>query len=364
MRKIIHCDCDSFYASVELRDRPELASHPVAVGGSPDRRGVVATCNYEARKYGVHSALPMRIALRRCPELVVIQPAMAKYKAVSREVFGIFREYTRLIEPLSLDEAFLDVSHSDQHQGSASLIAREIRSRVQETLRITVSAGIAPNKFLAKIASDWNKPNGQYTIAPTEVQEFVRRLPVNKIFGVGSVTAEKLLRNGIRSCADLQQRSLNELTAGYGRLGARLYELSRGIDQRPVKPDRLRKSVSVETTYAEDRNSLQACEHELARLLPDLEERIESAQVAHRIHQATIKMRFSDFSTTTASIRQGSLSESLFLDLLRRAYARGSGKPVRLIGLGVSIADPEAALQLSLFTASELDHLRSEAEVE
>src|SRR5690606_14107393 len=205
VRKIIHIDCDCFYAAIEMRDDPRLAGRPLAVGGSPDQRGVVATCNYEARAWGIHSAMPMRTALRLCPDLTVVRPRMAAYRDVSREIHGIFRDYTERIEPLSLDEAYLDVSEAAHFGGSGTLIAREIRQRVWEQLRITVSAGVAPNKLLAKIASDWRKPNGLFVITPDEVDAFVAELPVSKLHGVGKVTAERLTRLGIRTCRDLRE---------------------------------------------------------------------------------------------------------------------------------------------------------------
>ena len=224
MRKIIHCDCDSFYASVEMRDDASLRELPIAVGGSASRRGVIATCNYEARKYGLHSAMPMAQALRLCPDLVVVPTNMEKYRVESQRVQSIFYEYTDLVEPLSLDEAFLDVSECKQHQGSATRIAEEIRNRVREEVGITISAGIAPNKFLAKIASDWKKPDGQFTVTPQDIDAFMIELPVAKIFGVGSVTAKKMSAMNIHTCGDLQQIAASELAKRFGKFGTRLHQ--------------------------------------------------------------------------------------------------------------------------------------------
>jgi DNA polymerase IV len=223
VRKIIHCDCDSFYASVEVRDDPALRGKPLAVGGSAEGRGVVATCSYEARAYGVRSAMPTSRALKLCPELVVMRPDMAKYRAVSRQIHEIFARYTALIEPLSLDEAYLDVSASTACRGSATLMAEEIRCEIRDTVGITVSAGIGPNKFIAKIASDWNKPDGQLTVTPDRVDAFVSALPVEKIFGVGSVTARRMRDHGWDTCADLRRLSLAELTRLFGRFGVALH---------------------------------------------------------------------------------------------------------------------------------------------
>ncbi len=200
LRKIIHVDCDCFYAAIEMRDDPRLAGRPMAVGGSPERRGVIATCNYEARAYGVRSAMSSRHALKLCPDLLIVKPRFEAYREASREIHAIFRDYTELIEPLSLDEAYLDVSDSQWYSGSATRIAEDIRRRVARTLHITVSAGVAPNKFLAKIASDWRKPNGLFVITPGEVEAFVAALPVARLHGVGKVTADKLARLGIETC--------------------------------------------------------------------------------------------------------------------------------------------------------------------
>ncbi len=348
MRKIIHCDCDSFYASVEMRDDPSLRDRPLAVGGDPDKRGVVATCSYAARRYGIHSAMPMSQALRLCPELIIIRPDMTKYRAVSREVQAIFRAYTALIEPLSLDEAFLDVSMATACQGSATLMATEIRSRVRKELGITISAGIAPNKFLAKIASDWNKPDGQLTITPDEVADFVARLPVGKIFGVGSVTAGRMRKLGLETCGDLRQHSLPQLTQWFGKFGAVLHQLCRGIDDRPVRTSRLRKSISVERTYARDLPDLRTCLDALPTLLQALEQRIQDAGAGNRIDQCTIKVRFDGFETTTAGRSATGPDPNVFADLLTAAWQRG-GRPVRLLGLGVRLTHPAVDRQLGLF---------------
>jgi len=348
MQKIIHCDCDSFYASVEMRDDPSLRELPVAVGGRPDQRGVVATCNYNARAYGVHSAMAMSQALRLCPDLVIVSTNMRKYKTESAKVQAIFAEYTPLVEPLSLDEAYLDVSDCRVARGSATLIAQQIRQRVREQVGITISAGIAPNKFLAKIASDWNKPDGQFTITPDEVDGFVATLPVQKLFGVGSVTAKRMADMGLHTCGDLQKETLADLTRHFGKFGGRLYELCRGQDRRAVTTQRVRKSLSAEQTYASDLPSLQACVSALQPLVEELHERIERADCAELITQRTMKVRFKGFETTTVASSGVTTDFEAFKSLLHTAWQRGE-KPVRLLGVGVKLSRPDKGDQLGLF---------------
>ncbi len=347
-RKIIHCDCDSFYASVEMRDNPRLRDRPVAVGGRPEVRGVVATCNYEARRYGIHSAMPTGQALRACPDLIVIPPDMAKYRVVSSQIRDIFARYTSLIEPLSLDEAYLDVSSATRFRGSATLIAEDIRSAVRSQLGITISAGIAPNKFLAKIASDWNKPDGQFTIEPSHIAAFVAALPIEKIFGVGQATAARLHARGITTCLDLQEVSLGELIRDFGTFGARLHQLCRGEDARPVQPNRIRKSISVERTYVQDIQGVDACLAELDELFEELDERILSVDGRSRVSGCFVKVKFDDFQSTTASSTATATSLETFQDLLRDAWWREK-RAVRLIGLGVRLRAPHAQHQIELF---------------
>ena len=347
-RKIIHADCDSFYASVEMRDDPSLRDLPVAVGGSPDKRGVVATCNYAARAFGVRSAMPMSRAIRLCPDLVIVRGNMAKYAEVSAQVREIFERFTDIIEPLSLDEAFLDVTANTDFGGSATRLAETLRRYVRDELQITISAGIAPNKFLAKIASDWNKPDGQFTIAPAEVADFVATLPVEKLFGVGSVTAARMHAAGLKTCTDLQQLELTELTRDYGKFGGRLYNLCRGIDNRELSTARLRKSISVERTYATDVANWAGCLSAGEALFPELERRIEKSSARSRIDQCFVKVRFADFTTTTASSAGKDYSWPKFTALLEQAWQR-RGEPVRLLGLGVRLAHPEVDRQLPLF---------------
>jgi len=348
MRKIIHCDCDSFYASVEMRDDPSLQSLPIAIGGRPDKRGVVATCNYNAREYGVHSAMPMSQAVRLCPNIIIVPPNMKKYKVESERVQQIFHEYTDLVEPLSLDEAFLDVSQSNIARGSATLIAQEIRYKVKQTVGITISAGIAPNKFLAKVASDWNKPDGQFTITPNEVAEFVFALPVAKIFGVGSVTAGRMKNLGIHTCGDLQKHNLPDLTRHFGKFGIRLHELCRGSDDRPVRTQRTRKSLSAERTYAQDLPDFDSCINALTTLVADLDQRILRAECRNLITQRTMKVRFSGFLTTTVASSGSDTHLRDYKQLLARAWEREQ-KPVRLIGVGVKLTKPDDDVQLGLF---------------
>jgi len=347
MRKIIHCDCDSFYASVEMRDDASLRTQPIAVGAQPEQRGVVATCNYQARAFGVHSAMPMSQAIRLCPDLVVVPTNIQKYKAESAKVQAIFHDYTELVEPLSLDEAFLDVSDSARFQGSATRLAEHIRQRVHREVGITISAGIAPNKFLAKIASDWNKPNGQFTVAPSDVDTFVADLPVSKLFGVGAVTAKKMSAMGITTCAHLQSRSTAELSRSFGKFGTRLHDLCRGIDERPVRIHRIRKSLSAERTYARDLNNKAQCIDALGDLYTDLQARIERAECKALIHTRTLKMRFKGFETTTVAATGTSIDLADYQRLLETAWAREE-KPVRLLGIGVKLSRPQETGQLDL----------------
>jgi len=349
-RKIIHCDCDCFYASVEMRDNPSLRGRALAVGGRPDQRGVIATCNYEARHFGIHSAMASAMALRKCPALLILPPAMEKYRLASRQIMAIYREYTQAVEPLSLDEAYLDVTHATHCHGSATLIAREIRARVRDTVGVTVSAGVAPSKFLAKIASDWNKPDGLFVILPDEVDAFVAALPVRKIHGVGKVTAARLERLGITTCAQLRAWPLVELHRQFGAFGQRLYNLSRGIDERPVQADRVRKSISVETTYVTDLLTLEACRDALQRLAQRLDERIARAGAVHAIHKLFVKIRFADFQRTTVECVGDKTDLPTFLALLEKGLARRS-QTVRLLGAGVRLdaAHDDEEEQFGLF---------------
>lgn len=337
-RKIIHVDCDCFYAAIEMRDDPSLAGKPLAVGGSADRRGVIATCNYEARAYGVRSAMASGHALKLCPDLLIVKPRMEAYKAVSREIQAIFREYTELIEPLSLDEAYLDVSDSPHFAGSATRIAQDIRRRVSQELHITVSAGVAPNKFLAKIASDWKKPNGLFVITPDRVEAFVAALPVSKLHGVGKVTAEKLARRGIRTCADLREWQKLSLAKEFGSFGERLWGLARGIDERAVQTDSRRQSVSVETTYDQDLPDLAACLAQLPQLLGELARRMTRLDASYRPDKPFVKIKFHDFTQTTLEQAGAGRDLDSYKLLLSAAFTRGN-KPVRLLGVGVRLHD-------------------------
>lgn len=343
MRKIIHCDCDCFYASVEMRDDPNLRGRPLAVGGASDRRGVISTCNYEARSYGVRSAMPSAHAKRLCPDLIVVPGNMKQYQEVSSQIRELFLEYSDTIEPLSLDEAFLDVSDSGRCHGSATLIAEEIRRRVREELGITISAGVAPNKFLAKIASDWRKPDGLTVVTPDAVDQFVLRLPVDKIHGVGRVTAEKMKHQGIHTCADLRHYSLIELVQSYGKFGRHLYQLCRGIDERPVNGDGSRKSVSVEHTFNEDLCTLEEWLEQLTSLYMRLLDRLERLDDRYQISGATVKVKYGDFSLTTQERASQSARASEFRQLLQQCWDRRAS-PIRLLGVGVKLRDLRAGL--------------------
>jgi DNA polymerase-4 len=348
VRKIIHCDCDCFYASVEMRDDPSLRGRPLAVGGRQDQRGVVATCNYEARAFGIHSAMPTAQAIKLCPDLLVIPPAMDKYRVASRQIMDIYRDYTELVEPLSLDEAYLDVSAATQCKGSATLIAQEIRRRIFETVGITASAGVAPNKFVAKIASDWNKPDGLFLVRPDEVDAFVAALPVKKLFGVGKVTAAKLNKLGAQTCADLRGWTMQELQHHFGSFGARLHDLCRGIDEREVSPSRERKSISTEETYTPDVPDLPACLALLPELYEQLQARIKRAGAEKFVNKLFVKIKFADFQQTTVECVGYAPHIPTFARLMETGWLRAS-RPVRLLGVGVRLGDAENVEQLRLF---------------
>ncbi|MCU1738817.1 MULTISPECIES: DNA polymerase IV [Pseudomonas] len=349
-RKIIHVDCDCFYAAIEMRDNPSLAGKPMAVGGSADRRGVIATCNYEARAFGVRSAMSSRHALSLCPDLVIVKPRMDAYKEASKDIQAIFRDYTDLIEPLSLDEAYLDVSDSPHFAGSATRIAQDIRRRVSKQLHITVSAGVAPNKFLAKIASDWKKPNGLFVITPDQVEDFVAGLPVNKLHGVGKVTADKLGRLGIADCLQLREWGKLALVREFGSFGERLWGLARGIDERLVHNDSRRQSVSVENTYDADLPDLASCLEKLPELMETLAGRIARLDSSYRPGKPFVKVKFHDFTQTTLEQAGAGRDLESYRQLLSQAFARG-GRPVRLLGIGVRLQDLRGGYeQLELFS--------------
>ncbi len=300
MRKIIHVDMDCFFAAVEMRDDPSLRDIPLAIGGSADRRGVISTANYPARRYGVHSAMSTAMALKLCPHLTLLPGRMAAYKEASLHIREIFARYTPLIEPLSLDEAYLDVTDSPQCNGSATLIAQEIRQAIADELNLTASAGIAPIKFLAKIASEMNKPNGQYVITPAQVPAFLQQLPLSKIPGVGKVTAKRLEEVGLITCADVQQYDLAQLLKRFGKFGRVLWERCQGIDRREISPERLRKSVGVERTLAEDIHDWEDCETLIIdKLYPELEMRLRKVKPDLHIARQGVKLKFQDFQQTT-----------------------------------------------------------------
>lgn len=351
MRKIIHIDMDCFYAAVEERDDPSLKGRPVAVGGYSEGRGVITTANYEARKYGVRSALSSAVAIERCPHLVLIRPDMQKYVEESKKIRAIFQGFTDKIEPLSLDEAYLDVTGSELFQGSASLLAAEIRRQVFEATGLSASAGIAPNKFLAKVASDWNKPDGQFVIPPGEIASFVEKLPVEKIWGVGKVTAKKLHGLGVTTCGQLQKFSQTELKTSFGRFGESLYHICRGIDHREVVTSRERKSLSIERTFSRDLASVQECLEKMPGLFEKFTERLIGKtktdapqspgshdaffqQVMKQVKTLFVKVKFSDFSATTVESSFDSIDLKHFAKLLEQGLERKE-LPVRLIGLGV-----------------------------
>ena len=327
---------DAFYASVESRDNPHLKGKPVAVGGSPQSRGVVAAASYEARAFGVRSAMPMARALRLCPQLEVVRPDFAKYKAASRQVMAILRSCTPLVEPLSLDEAYLDVTENLWGEPLATVIAKKIKSRILEETGLTASAGVAPNKFLANIASGWKKPDGLTVIAPERVEKFLQQLPVEALWGVGPVTAKKLRSIGIEKLVDIREAEKSLLEKTVGSLADWLTQLSWGDDPRPVTPDRETKSVSSETTYAVDLKNFPEIRAEIEKLAAEVAAILVRKKLVART--VNIKVRYGDFTTVTRShTAQGATNSARSISVRAQALlerTEASRRPVRLLGVG------------------------------
>ena len=346
LRKILHADCDCFYAAVEMRDDPGLRDIPLAIGASAERRGVIATCNYPAREYGIHSAMPTARALRLCPHLTLLPGDFDRYREVSSQIQAIFHELTPLVEPLSLDEAFLDVSAVSRFSGSATWMARWLKEECLSRTGITLSVGAAPTKFLAKIASDWEKPNGLTVLSPDRVDDFLRSLPVNKLHGVGPATGARLDALGIATCEQLRTLPLDTLANEFGKFGHRLFELARGIDNRDVRVERERKSISVETTFARNLPDIDSCRPALSLLCERLEERL-ARHGYPLVSGIVIKVRFDDFSLTTLESQGLAPSQESFDRLLEQAWARAR-RPVRLLGVGARLLPEAKRRQLTL----------------
>ncbi|MNJ93333.1 DNA polymerase IV [compost metagenome] len=342
MRKIIHVDMDCFYAAVEVKYRPELRGKPLGIGGPPNTRSVLCTASYEARKFGVRAAMPSSQAVRLCPQLILIPPHFDLYKAESKKVREIFQRFTNKIEPLSLDEAYLDVTDSTLFGGSATLIAQEIRRLIFTELNLTASAGIAPNKFLAKIASDWKKPNGQFVVRPQDIEGFVKDLKVEKIFGVGKVTAQKMHEHGLFTCGDIQKYSVFELSRWFGSRAQELYDFARGIDNRAVVTEWERKSLTVEETYNKDLQTLQECLDQVPSLFVEWQRRMDRGDYRDSIKGIVVKLKFFDFKQTThEEVIHEFPTQKDFERLLEKAWMR-RGEPVRLVGLGVRMGSSQS----------------------
>jgi len=350
MVKIIHIDMDCFFAAVEIRDNPLLAGQPVAVGGDSERRGVISTCNYRAREWGVRSAMATAKAKQLCPQLILVPGRMEVYQQVSEQIRAIFHQYSELIEPLSLDEAYIDVTDCQACQGSATLIAEQIRQKIFEQTGLTASAGIAPNKFMAKIASDLNKPNGQYVITPDQVDQFALNLPLSKIPGVGTVTQEKLSRFGLLTGRDVRAVDQQFMLDNFGKLGLAIAQRCLGIDLRSVEPSRPRKSVGVETTLMSDISTSQQCIALIEQLYIELTRRIAKSDSTLVIAKQGIKLKFNDFQSTTVEKISATANYDLYLLLLEQALKRRNGRSIRLIGLNVGLSSESASThQLDLF---------------
>jgi len=344
VRKIIHIDMDAFYASVEQRDRPDLKGKPVIVGGDPQSRGVVAACSYEARKFGIHSAMASSTAYRRCPDAVFIRPRFDVYRAVSSDIRKIFCEYTDLVEPLSLDEAFLDVTENYMGMPSATMIAQEIKKKIYErTGKLTASAGVSFNKFIAKVASDMNKPDGITVVTPDMADEFIDGLPIRKFFGIGKITEEKMLALGIKTGADLKKYKKEQLILLFGKSGSYFFDIAHGLDERPVEPNRIRKSIGKETTFSEDIDDTD----QMLEILENIAVRLENSLIKREAkgRTVTLKMKYFDFQSITRSVTidEPADSASVIMKYVRPLLSKTEAgeKKVRLLGISISNFDDQ-----------------------
>jgi DNA polymerase-4 len=350
-RRVLHCDMDCFYAAVHVRDDPSLRGKPLAIGGRPEGRGVVAAASYEARRFGIHSAMPSARARRLCSELIILPPDFRRYHREAERIFAIYREITPLVQEVSIDEAYLDVTGHLGAFGSATRLACEIRRRVREERGLTVSIGVGPNRLVAKIASDFQKPDGLTVVPPERVQTFLDPLPVRRLHGVGPATERTLAEHGIATIAELRAQPLSLLAERFGRHGRTLFEFARGIDERPVEIHRERKSLGTENTYGVDLLGLAALEAEIERLAEEVAEALRRRSLSGCT--VTLKVRYSDFSTVT---RSRTFAEPLddpaaislsAKELLRRTEAHS--RPVRLLGITASNLVPGPVSQLALF---------------
>ena len=338
LRKIIHVDMDAFYASVEQRDNPQLRGHPVVVGGQPDSRGVVATCSYEARRFGIHSAMSCARAYRLCPQVIFVRPRFSAYHEVSQQIREIFQRYTDLIEPLSLDEAYLDVTINKPGIQSATWVAQIIRQKIKNETGLTASAGISYNKFLAKIASDVKKPDGLTVVTPEQAEQFIARLPIRRFHGVGRVTEKKMQNLGVLTGADLRLRSRQELDKNFGKAGEYYFNSARGIDLRPVVPNRVRKSIGKETTLTED----TANHGQMLTIIGDLAEKVAALLQAKKTSglTLTLKVKYSDFQIVTRSISRElpieTADEIMLLSEKLLQKTEAGDRTVRLLGVTIS----------------------------
>jgi DNA polymerase IV len=345
VRRILHIDMDAFYASVEQRDKPALRGKPVAVGGDPDQRGVVAAASYEARAFGVRSAIPMARAVRLCPDLIIVRPDFARYRAASQTVFAIFRSVTPLVEPLSLDEAYLDVSENSWGEPLGRVVAERLKAEIRQATGLTASAGVAPNKFLAKIASAWKKPDGLTVIAPSRVEMFLQRLPVDALWGVGPVTASRLRERGIDRLVDVRTADPEVLREAVGSWADWLRQLANGIDDRKVEPNREVKSSGTENTYSQDLTDIHEIRHEIDEMARDAAAWLQRKELLCRT--VTIKVRYSDFTTITRSHSKSPATRDAD-DIAVRAVAlldrtEAATRAVRLLGVSVhNLEDPAA----------------------
>lgn len=338
IRKIIHVDMDAFYASVEQRDNPDYRGKPVAVGGSPEHRGVVAASSYEARQFGIHSAMPSRTAVQRCPNLIFVRPRFDVYRQVSDQIHAIFHEYTDLVEPLALDEAYLDVTVNKKGLPSATLIAKEIKERIRHETQLTASAGISINKFLAKTASGVRKPDGLYLIPPDKAEAFIEQLPIEDFYGIGPKTAEKMRNLGVMTGADLKRWTEQDLLRRFGKVGSFYYNIVRGYDDRPVMPNRIRKSIGAEESFAHDLSDEQSMVSALQEIAETVKRRMDESETTGRT--LTLKVKYADYTQVTRSrtiaewISDTDQMISIALELLDTTEVQT--RNARLLGISIS----------------------------